>query len=495
MTNPDFRRSQESATPSGEDVDTAVQTSPSLFDKCQRFFDESGDYAKAKEADLYPYFRPIDRSEGTRAHMNGQEIIMAGSNNYLGLTSDPRVKKAAQDAVEKYGTGCTGSRFLNGTLDLHLELESRLADFMGKDEAVLFSTGYMTNEGVIQAVAGRNDIIFSDKDNHACIVQGTQVSLADTMRYRHNDLEHLEKLLQRASEDRPGAGKLIATDGVFSMSGKIARVPELLDLATRYDAALMLDDAHAIGVIGPAGRGSASTFGLVDEVDIITGTFSKSFSSLGGFAVGDHDVIEFIRHEASAHIFSASMPPANTATVLKCLDILEEEPERLERLWEISDYMRDGFRNLGFDVWDSESPIIPVVIGDMNTCFQFWRDLLDNGVFVNAVVPPAVPPGQTLMRTSYMATHSNDELDRILDAFYKVGTKHGVIGPNGHATNGHTPNGHGANGHGANGHAANGHTSNGHADEYSSNGHATNGHSSDGHSSNRQQNGGHSAAA
>lgn len=445
MTQSDRRRSQETATSQGEDTETATESAPSLFDKCHQFFDESGDYAKTKDADLYPYFRPIERNEGTSAIMNGREIIMAGSNNYLGLTADPRVKEAARDAVAKYGTGCTGSRFLNGTLDLHLRLEERLADFMGKDEAVLFSTGYMTNEGVIQAIAGRNDIIFSDKDNHACIVQGTKISLADTQRYRHNDLEHLEKLLRRAQQDRPDAGKLIATDGVFSMSGKIARVPELLDLAQQYDAALMLDDAHAIGVIGPGGRGSASTFGRSDEVDIITGTFSKSFSSLGGFAVGDHDVIEFIRHEASAHIFSASMPPANTATVLKCLDILEEEPERLERLWEISDYMRDGFRNLGFDVWDSETPIIPVVIGDMNTCFQFWRDLLDNGVFVNAVVPPAVPPGQTLMRTSYMATHSNEELDQILDAFHKVGKQHGVIGSNGHSVSEHHANGHARN--------------------------------------------------
>ena len=434
MTMPDSLRSQENATSIGEEQGESTKEVPSLFNKCDRFFDESGDYARTKEADLYPYFRPIERNEGSTAIMNGHEVIMAGSNNYLGLTADPRVKQAAQDAVAKYGTGCTGSRFLNGTLDLHLELEERLADYMGKDKAVLFSTGYMTNEGVIQAIAGRNDIIFSDKDNHACIVTGTQVSLAETRRYRHNDLDHLETLLERAEDDNPRAGKLIATDGVFSMSGKIARVPELLELADRYDAALMLDDAHAIGVIGPGGRGSASTFGMdvKDEVDLITGTFSKSFSSLGGFAVGDHDVIEYIRHESSPHIFSASMPPANVATVLKCLDILQEEPERLERLWEISDYMRKGFRELGFDVWDSETPIIPVVVGDMETCFRFWRSLIEEGVFVNAVVPPAVPQGQALMRTSYMATHTDEELDHILEAFHKVGTKLGVIGQNGH---------------------------------------------------------------
>ena len=433
MTNPDFHRQPDSpADASSVDAaDTSVADEPSLFDKCHRFFDPSGDYAQVKQADLYPYFRPIERQEGSRAIMNGEEIIMAGSNNYLGLTSDPRVKKAAQDAVEKYGTGCTGSRFLNGTLDLHLRLEDRLAEHMGKDKAVLFSTGYMTNEGVIAAIAGRNDIIFSDKDNHACIVAGTQVSLAETRRYRHNDLDHLRQMMERAHDEKPDAGKLIATDGVFSMSGKIARVPELVDLANEFNAALMLDDAHAIGVIGPGGTGSAATFGLKDEVDLITGTFSKSFSSLGGFAVGDRDVIEYIRHESSPHIFSASMPPANVATVLKCLDILEEEPERLERLWEISDYMREGFRTLGFDVWDSETPIIPVVVGDMKTCFTFWRDLLEEGVFVNAVVPPAVPKGQALMRTSYMATHTDDELDRILEAFHRVGKKHGVIGTNG----------------------------------------------------------------
>jgi 8-amino-7-oxononanoate synthase len=435
MTMPDSYRTTKSVTTESappQETDTPVADKPSLFDKCERFFDASGDYARVKEADLYPYFRPIERNEGSRAIMNGDEVIMAGSNNYLGLTSDPRVKNAAIEAVEKYGTGCTGSRFLNGTLDLHLELEERLANFMGKDKAVLFSTGYMTNEGVLEAVAGRNDIIFSDKDNHACIVSGTRVSMAETRRYQHNDLDHLRKLLERAHDEKPDAGKLIATDGVFSMSGKLAQVPELVSLAREFDAALMLDDAHAIGVIGPDGTGSAATYGMKDDVDLITGTFSKTFSSIGGFAVGDHDVIEYIRHEASSHIFSASMPPANVATVLKCLEILQNEPERLERLWEISDYMRDGFRDLGFNVWDSETPIIPVVVGDMETCFTFWRDLLEQGVFVNAVVPPAVPKGQSLMRTSYMATHSDDELDQILDAFRTVGQKHGIIGTNGH---------------------------------------------------------------
>ena len=363
--------------------------------------------------------------------MNGREIIMAGSNNYLGLLTDRRVNEAAQRAIERYGTGCTGSRFLNGTLDIHIELEERLSKFMGKESCVLFSTGYMTNQGVIQTVAGKGDIIFSDKDNHACIVAGTQVSKAETWRYRHNDLDQLRNLMERAATERPEAGKLIVTDGVFSMSGVIARVPELVALTEEFDAALMLDDAHACGVIGPGGRGSAAYHGMEDRAHLTTATFSKSFASLGGFCVGNHDVIEFIRHTSSAHIFSASMPPANVATVLKCLDILEAEPERLDRLWEISNYMRQGFYDLGFDVWDSQSPIISVVIGDLMTCFAFWNDLLEEGVFVNAVIPPAVPKGQALMRTSYMATHSDEELDMILEAFRRVGLKHGIVRTNG----------------------------------------------------------------
>ncbi|MBO6575253.1 MAG: aminotransferase class I/II-fold pyridoxal phosphate-dependent enzyme [Rhodothermales bacterium] len=410
-----------------------LSAEPSLFDKTHRFFAPNGLYAQVKNADLYPYFRAIEKNDGARAIIHGREIVMAGSNNYLGLMSDPRVKEAAAWAIENYGTGCTGSRFLNGTLDLHIELEARLARFMGKEACVLFSTGYMTNQGVLQSLAGKGDIIFSDKDNHACIVAGTQVSLADTWRFRHNDMAHLRRLLERARTERPSAGLLIVTDGVFSMSGVLAKVPELVELSQEFGAALMLDDAHAVGVVGPGGKGSAAHFGLGEHTHLTTGTFSKSFASLGGFCVGDHDIIEYIRHTSSTHIFSASMPPANVATALKCLDILEEEPERVERLWEISDYMREGFRSLGFNVWSSQSPIIPVVVGDLHTCFRFWKDLLEEGVFVNAVVPPAVPQGQSLMRTSYMATHSNEDLDFILDTFKRVGKKHGVIRTNGTA--------------------------------------------------------------
>jgi 8-amino-7-oxononanoate synthase len=399
--------------------------------RSQDIFSKAFDFKKADEVKalgLFPYFKPLTATDGTEVVIEGQKVIMAGSNNYLGLTNDPRVIEAAKNAITKYGTGCTGSRYLNGTLDLHIELEEKLAVFMQKEACVLFSTGYQTNEGSIQTIAGRNDVIFSDKDNHACIVVGTLCSNARTVRYAHNDMDQLRKLLER--ED-PSHGKIIVSDGVFSMSGTLAKVPELVSLAKEYGARLYLDDAHAIGVIGEGGRGSASSFGLLDEVDLISGTFSKSFASLGGFLVGDRPVIEYIRHNSPAHIFSASMPPANVATVLKALEILQAEPWRLERLEEIAVYMRNGLKSLGFNVWTSESPIIPVVIGDMMTCFKFWRELFEAGVYVNAVVEPAVPRGQSLVRTSYMATHTNQQLDAILDAFKKIGIKMGIIDANG----------------------------------------------------------------
>lgn len=399
--------------------------------KFPQVFKKAYDFTKAdeiKELGLYPYFKPLQATDGTTVQIEGREVIMAGSNNYLGLTNDPRTIKAAQDVIQTYGTGCTGSRYLNGTLDLHLELEEKLAAFMNKEACVLFSTGYQTNEGAIQTIADRNDIIFSDRDNHACIVVGTQISNAKTVRFRHNDTDHLRTLLEKAD---PNAGKIIVSDGVFSMSGTLAKIPELVQLAKDFDAALYLDDAHAVGVIGDGGRGSASVFNLMDDVDLISGTFSKSFASLGGFLVGDRTVIEYIRHKSPAHIFSASMPPANVATVLKSLEILQEEPWRLERLEEISSYMRTQLRELGFNVWSSQTPIIPVVVGEMMRCFQFWKDLFEEGVYVNAVVPPAVPRGQSLVRTSYMATHTDEHLDMILDAFRTVGIKHGIIDKNG----------------------------------------------------------------
>lgn len=397
----------------------------------KKIFNKAHNFTKAEEVKkmgLYPYFKPLQATDGNTVQIEGREVIMAGSNNYLGLTNDPRTIEAAKKVLDVYGTGCTGSRYLNGTLDLHLELEDKLATFMRKDSCVLFSTGYQTNEGAIQTIAGRNDIIFSDRDNHACIVVGTQVSNAKTIRYRHNDMENLRMQLRKAD---PEAGKIIVTDGVFSMSGVIAKIPELVSLAKEFNAGLYLDDAHAIGVIGDGGRGSASVFNLLDDVDLVSGTFSKSFASLGGFLVGDREVIEFIRHHSPAHIFSASMPPANVATVLKALEILQSEPWRMQRLEEISNYMREELRNLGFNVWSSQTPIIPVVIGDMFDCFKFWKALFEEGVYSNAVVPPAVPQGQALLRTSYMATHTDEQLDKILSAFRKVGLKHGIIDKNG----------------------------------------------------------------
>lgn len=396
-------------------------------------FSKAFNFTKADEikaAGLYPYFKPLTETDGTVVVIEGHKVIMAGSNNYLGLTNDSRLIEAAQNAITRYGTGCTGSRYLNGTLDLHLELEDKLATFMRKEACVLFSTGYQANEGSIQTIAGRNDEIYSDRDNHACIVVGTLCSNAKTIRFAHNDMGQLRKLLERSS---PDIGKIIVSDGVFSMSGQLANVPELVQIAKDFNARLYLDDAHAIGVIGENGRGSASVFNLLDQVDLISGTFSKSFASLGGFVVGEKPVIEYIRHSSPAHIFSASMPPANAATVLKALEILQTEQWRLDRLQVISDYMRKGLKDLGFNVWTSSTPIIPVVIGEMIDCFRFWKDLFEAGVYANAVVPPAVPQGQSLIRTSYSATHTDDQLNSILEAFYKIGVKHGIIDKNGHS--------------------------------------------------------------
>ena len=405
--------------------ETKKSTPQDIFSKAYAFTTAQ----EITEMGLHPYFKPLEATDGTIVEIEGNRVIMAGSNNYLGLTNDPRVIEAAKQAIDQYGTGCTGSRYMNGTLDIHIELEEKLAKFLNKEACVLFSTGYQTNEGSIQTIAGRNDIIFSDRDNHACIVVGTQCSNAKTVRYRHNDMGQLRQLLEKAD---PTAGKVIITDGVFSMSGTLAKIPELVKLAKEFGARLYLDDAHAVGVVGDGGRGSASVFGLSDQVDLISGTFSKSFASLGGFLVGDHDIIEYIRYHSPAHIFSASMPPANVATVLKALEILQAEPWRLHRLEEIAVYMRTELKNMGFNVWTSETPIIPVVIGEMMDCLRFWKDLFEGGVYANPVVPPAVPQGKSLLRTSYMASHTDDHLNRILETFRKVGLKHGIIDQNGH---------------------------------------------------------------
>jgi 8-amino-7-oxononanoate synthase len=378
-----------------------------LFDKCH-------DFTAAKEAmaaGLYPYFIPLSETEGTEVVINGKRLIMIGSNNYLGLTTHPRVREAAIEAVRKYGTSCTGSRFLNGNLDMHKELEERLAAFMGRERALVFSTGYQTNLGTISALIGRGDVVITDREDHASIVDGCRLSFGEMKRFRHSDMTDLERVLKDCS---PGQGKMVVVDGVYSMGGDIAPLPQLVPLCRKYGARLMVDDAHSIGVLGN-GRGTAAHFGITEGVDLVMGTFSKSFASLGGFIAGDEPVIHYIQHFARSLIFSASMPPANVAACLAALDIMEAETWRYERLAKIALKMREGYRSLGFDVDDTETPIVPLIIGDEIKTLMMWRALFDAGVYVNAVIPPAVPPSKSLLRTSYMATHTDEQLDRVLE--------------------------------------------------------------------------------
>lgn len=373
-----------------------------------------------REAGIYPYFRAIEESDGgRRVRMGGRSIVMAGSNNYLGLTHDPRVIEAAQRAVARYGAGCTGSRFLNGTLTIHEELESRLARFLRMEACITSGTGFQTNVGALAALAGREDLIFGDRDNHASIIDGCRLSFAKLLKYRHNDVEDLARLLAETPISDGGA-RLVVTDGVFSMLGDLAPLPQLLPLAHRHGARVMVDDAHAIGVLGPHGRGTGEHFGIHDDVDLISGTFSKSLACLGGFVAGPKVIIELLKHTSRSVIFSASMTPASVATVLACLDIVEKEPERRERLWANVRYMTAGFRELGLEVIEGGGPILSVVIGEEQPTLEFNRLLFDQGVFVNPVVAPAVPQGMCLLRTSYMATHTREDLDLVLAAFRKV---------------------------------------------------------------------------
>ncbi len=388
-----------------------------LFAKAERF-DRANDL---RAIGLYPFFRAIGESHGgTRVVIDGRELIMAGSNNYLGLTHDPRVIKAAQDAVAEFGTGCTGSRFLNGTLKLHEEFEAKLAAFLGKEAAITSGTGFQTNVGAIECLAYREDVIFGDRDNHASLIDGCRLSYAKHRKYRHNDMEDLERLLKQTKIPE-GGGRLIVTDGVFSMLGDLAPLPRLVELAKEYEARIMLDDAHAVGAVGPGGRGTAEHFGVMDDVDLIVGTFSKSFACLGGFVAGSAEIIDFIKHSSRSVIFSASMTPASVATVMACLEIIESEPERRQRLWENVESIEKGLNDLGFDVIAGGGPILSVVIGEEVPTLEFNRLLFQQGVFVNPVIPPAVPPGMSLLRTSYMATHTREDLDRVLAAFRTVG--------------------------------------------------------------------------
>jgi 8-amino-7-oxononanoate synthase len=376
-----------------------------------------------KEMGLYPYFIHLDKAEGTQATVDGRRLIMIGSNNYLGLTSHPKVRQAAIDAVREFGTSCTGSRFLNGTLALHNELEERLARFVGKETALVFSTGYQTNLGTLSALIGRSDVIIGDKENHASLVDGSRLALGRLQRFRHDDMEDLERSLQACSDQ---AGKLVVVDGVFSMSGEIAPLPEIVPLCQKYGARLMVDDAHGVGVVG-RGRGTAAHFGVTDDVDLIMGTFSKSFASIGGFIAGEETTIHWIQHMARPMIFSAALPAGNVAAALASLGIMEEEPERVDRVNAIAAQMRRSYRDLGYDVGESETPIIPIMIGDQMRALKFWKALFEAGVYTNVVVPPAVPAGKALLRTSYMATHSNEEMEQVLDIFKKVGKAEGII--------------------------------------------------------------------
>lgn len=391
-----------------------------LFEKCRAFTEAR----EAQATGIYPYFIALTDSEGTEVTVGDHRLIMIGSNNYLGLTMHPRVRQAAIDATERYGTSCTGSRFLNGTLELHLELERRLADYMGTEAALVFSTGYQTNLGTISALVGREDFVITDKEDHASIVDGCRLAFGEMRRFRHNDMDHLDRVLSGLPKE---ACKLVVVDGVFSMGGDIAPLPEIVPICQKHGARLMVDDAHSIGVLG-GGRGTAAHFGLIDQVDLTMGTFSKSFASLGGFIAGADDVIHYIQHSARSLIFSASMPPANAAATLAALEIMQEEPERIARVNEIGSRMLAGFRQLGFNAGESGTPIVPVIIGEDHRTFMTWKALYDAGVYTNPIISPAVPPDSSLLRTSYMATHTDEQLDRVLSIFSEVGQTLGLIG-------------------------------------------------------------------
>ena len=401
-------------------MESQILQQVALFDKCRQF-------TRAREVQamgLYPYFKPISESEDTSVVIEGQKRIMLGSNNYLGLTHHPKVLEAASRALTRYGSGCTGSRFLNGTLDLHGQLEQALAEFLGKESCLVFSTGYSANLGFISGLVGRGDVVYLDKLDHASIVDGAKMSYGETVRFAHRDLTGLDRLLGKNPGNR---GTMIVVDGVYSMEGDIAELPELVPIARKHGTALAVDDAHALGVLGPNGEGTAAHFGLTDEVDIIAGTFSKSLASIGGFVAASESIIHYLRHHSRPLIFTASLPPANTAGVLAALEVLRTEPDRRERLWANTKRLHEGFRALGYDIGETQTPIVPVLIGPLEKTFLFWRKLFDAGVFTNPVAPPAVPPSQCRLRTSLMATHSFEQIDFCLEQFARIGKELGVI--------------------------------------------------------------------
>ena len=390
-----------------------------LFEKCRK-------YTAAKEvmaAGFYPYFRVVESEQNPEVIVEGKKMIMLGSNNYLGLTSHPKVKQAAIEAIKKYGSGCAGSRFLNGTLDIHVKLEEKLAKFFRKDAALTFSTGYQTNLGIISSIAGKDDVVVIDKLDHASIIDACRLSFAEVKKFKHNDMESLDYVLKECGDK----GKLVVVDGVYSMEGDIAPLPDIVKLCKKYDARIMVDDAHGIGVLGKTGRGTAEHFGLEQEVDIIMGTYSKSMASIGGFVAANESIIHYMKHTSRPLMFSASPPPASVASVIAALDIIDQEPERRERLWGNTNKMMKAFKQMGYDTGVAQTPIIPLLMGEMERAFTMWKILSEEGVFVNPVVPPATAPGRCLIRTSYMATHTEEMLDRVLVILKKAGKKLGVI--------------------------------------------------------------------
>ena len=391
-----------------------------LLDKCRNYKEA----AIAREQGWYPYFKVVESQQGPEAVVEGKRMIMLGSNNYLGLTDHPKVKEATIQAVNRFGTGCTGSRYLNGTLTLHEEAEARLAKFMQREAVLLFSTGYQTNVGTISSLVGKGEFLITDRQDHASIVDGCRLAFGKTLKFRHNDPEDLERILQKLG---PDVGKMVVVDGVFSMEGSIARLSDIAPLCQQYEAVLMVDDAHSVGVLGAHGRGTGEHFGLEHCVDIVMGTFSKSFATMGGYIATDLDIIDYIKHHSRALMFSASMAPATVATVLAALDVIEEEPERRDLLWRNTRHWRKGLQELGFNTGRSETPVVPVILGEDMLTLQFWRMLFDEGVFTNPAIRQAVAPGSALLRTSVIATHTTAQLDRALDAFWKVGQALKVI--------------------------------------------------------------------
>lgn len=379
---------------------------------------------RVKALGVYPYFRAIESEQDTEVIMRGKRVLMFGSNSYLGLTNHPKIKEASIEAIKKYGTGCAGSPFLNGTLDIHIELEEKLADFVGKEKAIVYSTGFHTNIGVIPTIVGRGDYIIGDELNHASIVEGRRLSFATYMKYKHNDMESLEAVLKKIPYE---SIKLIVMDGVFSMEGDVAKLPVIVELAEKYNASVYVDEAHSLGVFGEGGRGICNHFGLTDRVDLIMGTFSKSLATIGGFIATDADTINFLKHHSRSYIFSASISPAATASVIAALDVIKQEPERIKNLWEITNYSLDAFRSRGFEIGPTETPIIPLYIRDNDKTFIITQELYEQGIFVNPVIPPACAPDATLIRFSLMATHTKAQIDEAVDKLTKTFRKYGII--------------------------------------------------------------------